>query len=145
MLDSFFSFFLSFFFSLFRAAPTAYGSSQARGPIGATAACLQHSHKNYDIHYQIPATSSTYTTAPGNQILNPLSKAWDRTHISLDPSWVCYHRAVSGTPQIHSYSFPKASKLVKAKDKEKKILPSTFTHMGVFTSSPSVCLNDGLP
>ena len=41
-----FSFF--FFFLLFRSAPTAYGGSQARGPIGATAAGLRHrqSHSN---------------------------------------------------------------------------------------------------
>ena len=35
-----------FFFFLFRAALTAYGSSQARGLIGATAAGLHHSHRN---------------------------------------------------------------------------------------------------
>ena len=35
-----------FLFLLFRAAPVAYGSSQARGRIGATAAGLHHSHSN---------------------------------------------------------------------------------------------------
>ena len=35
-----------FFFLLFRAAPEAYGSSQARGRIGAAAAGLHHSHSN---------------------------------------------------------------------------------------------------
>ena len=39
-------FFLSFFFSLFRAAPAAYGGSKVRGPIGATATGLRHSHSN---------------------------------------------------------------------------------------------------
>ena len=33
-------------FFLFRTAPTAYGSSQDRGQIGATAAGLHHSHSN---------------------------------------------------------------------------------------------------
>ena len=33
-------------FCLFRAAPAAYGGSQARGPIRATAAGLHHSHSN---------------------------------------------------------------------------------------------------
>ena len=37
---------LFFFFCLFRAAPTAYGGSQARGLIGAVAAGLRHSHSN---------------------------------------------------------------------------------------------------
>ena len=33
-------------FCFFRAAPAAYGGSQARGQIGATAASLHHSHSN---------------------------------------------------------------------------------------------------
>ena len=38
----------SFFglFVYFRASPTAYGGSQARGPIGAVAAGLHQSHSN---------------------------------------------------------------------------------------------------
>ena len=35
-----------FFFFAFRAAPTAYGVSQARGRIRATAAGLRHSHSH---------------------------------------------------------------------------------------------------
>ena len=42
--DKYYRNFLSFGF--FRAMPAAYGSSQARGQIGATAAGLRHSHKN---------------------------------------------------------------------------------------------------
>ena len=38
--------FLLFFFCLSRAAPAAYGRSQARGPIGAVAAGLHHSHSS---------------------------------------------------------------------------------------------------
>ena len=34
------------FYLLFRAVPVAYGGSQARGPIGAVAAGLHHSHSN---------------------------------------------------------------------------------------------------
>ena len=34
-----------FIFLLFRATPTAYGSSQPGGSIGAAAASLHHSHK----------------------------------------------------------------------------------------------------
>ena len=51
--------------SFFKAAPAAYGSSQAMGQIEATAASLQHS-----LHHcsdgRIQATSVTYTTAHGN-------------------------------------------------------------------------------
>ena len=42
----FFLSFFFFFFLLFRAAPTAYGSSQARGRIRAVAVSLHHSHSN---------------------------------------------------------------------------------------------------
>jgi len=41
-----FLFFIFLLFVLFRAAPAAYGGSQARGLIGATAASLRHSHSN---------------------------------------------------------------------------------------------------
>ena len=34
------------FVLLFRATPVAYGRSQAKGLIRATAACLRHSHSN---------------------------------------------------------------------------------------------------
>ena len=48
--SAFFFFFLFFNwlfdFAFFRATPTAYGGSQARGPFGATAAGLYHSHSN---------------------------------------------------------------------------------------------------
>jgi len=39
-------FFFFFFLCLFRATLVAYGRSQARGQIGATAAGLHHSHSN---------------------------------------------------------------------------------------------------
>ena len=38
--------FIYLFFNLFRATPTTYGGSQARGQIGAVAADLDHSHSN---------------------------------------------------------------------------------------------------
>ena len=49
----FLSFFL-FVFCLFRAAPVAYGGSQARGLIGAIAVGLYHSHSNSgsELHLQ---------------------------------------------------------------------------------------------
>ena len=32
------------------------------------------------------------------QILNPLSRARDRTHILMDTNWISYHWAMTGTP-----------------------------------------------
>ena len=40
----FFIFYFIYLFLLFRAIPTAYGGSQARGLIGSIAASLHHSH-----------------------------------------------------------------------------------------------------
>ena len=51
---------MQIFFLLFRAAPTAYGSFQARDQIGATAASLHHSHSN-----RIQAAFAAYTIAHG--------------------------------------------------------------------------------
>ena len=41
-----------FVFCLFRATPAAYGGSQAKGPIGAAASGLHHSHSNtgFELH-----------------------------------------------------------------------------------------------
>ena len=64
-----------FFFLFFKAAPVAYGSSQARGLIGATGADLHQSSRR-------------------RQILNPLSEARDRTRNLMVPSWI-----VSTAPQ----------------------------------------------
>ena len=52
-----FIYFILYKFLLFRAKSMAYGSSQARSQIGATAAGLSHSHRN-----GIQTTSVTYTT-----------------------------------------------------------------------------------
>ena len=63
-LTSFFFFFF-FFFCIFRAAPAAYGGSQARGLIGAVAAGLHHSHSNMgsEPHLQ-PTPQLTATPDP---------------------------------------------------------------------------------
>ena len=66
-------------YSRARATPAAYGSSQARGRMAAIAACLHHSHSNVcDLHH-----SSIQCW-----ILNPLSKARDRTCNLTVPSWI---------------------------------------------------------
>ena len=70
-----------FFPLIFRAAAAAYGSSQARGLIGATLASLHHSHSTAEIW----AISATSTTAYGNtRSYNPPGEARDRTCILMD-------------------------------------------------------------
>ena len=67
LLFFFLSFFLSFFlyFLLFRATPATYGSSQARGRIGVTAASLLHSHSKTgsELHL-LPTPELTATPDP---------------------------------------------------------------------------------
>ena len=60
--------FIIYLFLLFRAAPAAYGGSQARGLIGPTAAGLHYSCQltPQAQQCQIQAVSATYTTAHGN-------------------------------------------------------------------------------
>ena len=50
-----------FYFLLFRATPMAYGGSQARGQIGATAAGVYHSHSNAGSTSQGPCCCSDNT------------------------------------------------------------------------------------
>ena len=45
-----------FFFFYFRATPAAYGSSQARGPIGAATSSHSHSHSSLGSELRLQAT-----------------------------------------------------------------------------------------
>ena len=49
-------------FCLFRAAPSAYGCFQARGPIGATAAGLHHSHSHAGSELHLRSTPQLTAT-----------------------------------------------------------------------------------
>ena len=70
--------FLSCLFAFSRAAPMAYGISQAKGLIGAVAAGLRQSHSNMGSEPRLQQ----------HQILNPLSKARDRTLNLMIPSQI---------------------------------------------------------
>ena len=91
-VSDFFSFFCLFvclfvfvFFAISWAAPVAYRGSQARGPIRAVAAGLHTTatatldpSRIFDLHH----------SSRQCQILNPLSKARDRTRNLLVPSQI---------------------------------------------------------
>ena len=49
------------YYRLFRAAPTAYGGSQARGRIGAVAAGLCHSHSDAGFELRLQLTPQLMT------------------------------------------------------------------------------------
>ena len=75
-----------FAFGLLRAVSAAYGSSQARGQIGATAAGLQHS----PCHARSSRVCDLHHSSRQCQIPDPLSEARDRTRILMDTSQVCH-------------------------------------------------------
>ena len=75
------------FFFLFRAEPTAYGSSQARGGIGGAAASHSHSHSHTGSEHRSCQCWSS----------DPLSETRDITHILMDPSRIRFHCATTGT------------------------------------------------
>ena len=81
-----------FIFLLFRAAPEAYGGSQAQGLIRATAASHSHSHSNAGSEPHMRHHSSRQ-----HRILNPLSEAKDRTHNVMVPSQIRFCRTMKGT------------------------------------------------
>ena len=82
-----------FFFScLFRAAPMAYASSQARGRIGAAAASLSHSHNNTRSQPSLqPTLLAMLDPCPG-------SSAGDQTCILMDASQVLNLLSTMETP-----------------------------------------------
>ena len=87
-----FFFFFSFF--LFRATPMAYGSSQVRGLIGATAAGCTTATAMWDPSQ----VCNQHHSSQQCQIPDPLSKARDQTHILMDPRQIHFCCAITGTP-----------------------------------------------
>ena len=79
------------FFFLFRAAPAAYGGSQARGRIRAVVAGLHHSHSNTGSEPHLPP----YTTVHSN---TGSSTHWTRPGIEPVSSWVHFHWTMMGSP-----------------------------------------------
>ena len=92
------SFFLFFFF--LRAASTAYGGSQARDPIGATAASLRQSRNNA----RSSRVCNLHHSSQQRQILNPLNKGRDQTRNLMVPSRIHFGCATAGTaPTLKSF------------------------------------------
>ena len=87
--------FIYLFFGLFRPVSTAYGGSQARSWIGAVASGLHHSHSNARSEPHLWPTPQLTAVL---RILNPLSKARDRTCNLTVPSWILFCCATTGTP-----------------------------------------------
>ena len=90
MVFHLFSFLFSFFLPgggvFFRAALTAYRSSQARGQIGAPAASLRHSNAGSELCLRpTPQLTTTLDHQPTEQGqgLNPHPNPWDQTCSSL--------------------------------------------------------------
>ena len=110
--------FVLFFPFFFRAAPAAYGHSQARGQIGAVVTSLHHSHSNTGSEPHLHLHYSSRQRC----ILNPL-KDW--TRILMDTSHVCLCWATMGTAL---YLF--------------KTNPTTFRDCAVCAKSYPACRGD---
>ena len=82
-----------FAFLLFRAVPMAYGSSQARERIRATAASQATATVTWDLNH----ISDLHHSSQQHHIPNPLSKARDRTHIPMYTCGIHFHCTVTGT------------------------------------------------
>ena len=89
-------FFCNVIFFLFRAAPKACGSSQARGRIRAAAAGLHHSPSNTRYKGHLWSMLHLHQC----WILNPLSEAGGGTCILMDASQVRFRWATMGTPRL---------------------------------------------
>ena len=81
-----------FFFFFFRFAPVAYGGSQARGRIRATAPVLCHSHARSKPRLR-PKPRLLATLDP-----DPRNEAGDQTRILMDTSRIRFCGATTGTP-----------------------------------------------
>ena len=55
--------------------------------------------------YHIQAVCNLHLSSWQCRILNPLSEVRDQTHILVDSSWVHYHWATMGTPDISEHIF----------------------------------------
>ena len=84
---------LNFFFFPFRATPKAYGGSQARGQIRATAACYTTATM-----WNLSRICDLYHSSWQHLMLSPLSKARDRTHNLMVTSQIHFLCATLGTP-----------------------------------------------
>ena len=87
-------YFISFLFLLFMAAPTAYGHSQARGPMGVTAAGLPTATQD------LSCVCDLHHSSLQQQIFNPLREARDGTCNLTVHSQICCRRATVGTPTV---------------------------------------------
>ena len=93
-----------FFFSFFRAATVAYGSSQARDTIRATAASLHQTTETQDLSHVCDLHHSLHQC----RVLNPLNEARDRTRVLTDASRIHFCCTMMRTPEL---SFFNASSL----------------------------------
>ena len=80
----------------FRAAPTVYGSSQARGQIRATAAGLHTATATHALNCVCNLHHSSWQS----WIPDPTREARDQTCILMDTSQIHSHCATTGTPRL---------------------------------------------
>ena len=80
--------FFIFGFCLFRAAPVAYGGSQARGQIGVQPPAYATATATATAMPDLSCVCDLHHSSWQCQVLNPLREARDQTRILMDPSQV---------------------------------------------------------
>ena len=108
--------FIYYFFWLFRAIPTAYGSFQARGQTGAAATSLCHSNAGSEPHLRFtPQHTGSLTHWVGSEIkpasswilvgFTTVEPQWELLDISFKTGFLFFHlfSAVSWSNQLISF------------------------------------------
>ena len=89
------TFFIFYFLLFFRTTPIAYGCSQARGQIGATAAAYATVTETWDPS----CICDLHHSSRKRWIPDPLSETRDLTHILMDTSQIRFHCTTMGAPR----------------------------------------------
>ena len=133
--------YLFIYFCLFRAAPAAHGSSQARGWIRATAVGLHHSSAMWDPSHILNLQHSSQP----RWILNPVSEVRDGTCILMDTSQFHYHWATTGTLTLLYFYYIALKMLLSSNSMCHKPVPQFFWGLPLCFSLPFLGLCLWLP
>ena len=94
---------IHFFFFLFRAAPAAYGSSQARGWMGAIATATATATSTATATMDLSSIYNLHHSSCQHWILNLLREAQDGTRILMDTSRVCNLLSHNGNSWTYTF------------------------------------------
>ena len=101
-------FFFFLFLLIFRAASVAYGSSQARGQIGAVATNLHHSHSNAgseSVNYTAACSNAGSLTSWAGPGMEPKASWIPVGFASAEPQGELPQHSLNGYTRLHTASY----------------------------------------